>query len=147
MSGNPRLLLHPTFSTENLRRGPLPTTTLSIKLGNWTLSSNYKYKTISRNSYCCWKPSHSFVTIWKKISPCLKTSYRCDVTISKDQNRILRSHDGVELLSEVWQMLENDFQKIAILVRTWTAMSQQIGLRPKWQKNLLAGQKFGCWTM
>ena len=43
-------------------------------------------------------------------------------------------------------MLENDFQKIAILVRTRTAMSQQIGLRPKWQKNLLAGQKFGCWA-
>ena len=31
-------------------------------------------------------------------------------------------------------MLENDFQKIAILVRTRTAMSQQIGLRLKWQK-------------
>ena len=31
-------------------------------------------------------------------------------------------------------MLENDFQKIAIFVRTRTAMSQQIGLRPKWQK-------------
>ena len=31
-------------------------------------------------------------------------------------------------------MLENDFQKIAIFLRTGTAMSQQIGLRPKWQK-------------
>ena len=31
-------------------------------------------------------------------------------------------------------MLENDFQKIAILVRTRTAMSRQIGLRLKWQK-------------
>ena len=30
--------------------------------------------------------------------------------------------------------LENDFQKIAILVRTRTAMSRQIGLRLKWQK-------------
>ena len=146
MSGNPRLLLHPTFSTENLRI--LADNNIENQIGKLDTPSNYKYKTIWRNSYCCWKPSHSFVTIWKKIFHCLNPSYRYDVTeTSKDQNRILRSHDGVELLSEVWQMLENDFQKIAIFVRTRTAMSQQIGLRLKWQKNLLAGQKFGCWKM
>ena len=45
----------------------------------------------------------------------------------KTRTEFFEAGDGVELLSEVWQMLENDFQKIAILVRTRTAMSQQIG--------------------
>ena len=84
MSGNPPLLLHPTFSTENLRT--LADNNIEYQIGKFDTLAITSTRQFERIVIAVENHQIVFDNL-KKISPCLNPSYRYDLTeISKDQN-------------------------------------------------------------